>query len=179
MGIRFQVPLLLVMFSCLIVLSAPYPQNYDSASKIIIPKADPFEHQVPIPPAVLEVLLNDDSVKSSVARMTDYQRDKPSELFFASEARLGRPDEIDYIVGGMPPLCGASSDFYWVVRPTAQKPEVVLVAGGKAIEFMVSRSHGYRDIRTVGGTIWILEENLYRFNGKEYKLWKKRSESRR
>jgi hypothetical protein len=167
------------MSCCLIALSAPYPQNnHSKAKKIVIPNTVPFEHQVPLPPAFLNALLKGELVNSSVARMTDYQRNNPSELFIASEARLGPPDEIDYIVGGVPPLCGASSDFYWVVRPTARKPEVILVASGKAIEFMGSRSHDYRNIRTVSGTVWILEEYIYRFDGEEYKLWKTRSESR-
>lgn len=179
MGIRPAGEISIILSACLIALPATHqPQNESTARKIVIPRTDPFEYQVPLPPAVLEALLNDAVVKSSASSMTDYQRSNPSKLFIASEVRLGRPDEVDYIVAGNPPLCGVGSDFYWVVRPTARKPEVIFFGGGQAIEFLESRSHGYRDIRTVGGTIWILEENVYRFGGKGYKVWKKRSEKR-
>lgn len=179
MGTRLRGTFVLIFAFVLFGFSAvPSQEGQPAHGKIVIPKGDPFEHQVPLPPDVLKALLNDDAVTSSFARMTDYQRNNPAELFFASEARLGRPDEVDYVVGGMMPLCGVSFDWYWVVRPTARRPEVVLFATGNVMELMETRAHGYRDIRTVGGTHWETDESVYRFDGKKYKLWKKRSDSR-
>jgi hypothetical protein len=146
--------------------------------KISISKADPFEHEVTLPPDVLKALLNDDGIKSMLRYATDYQRNHPSELFFATEAHLGRTDEVDFIVGGMPPLCGASFDWYWVVLPIPKKPKLLLSASGNVIELMDSRTKGYRDIRTVGGTFWIFDEEVYHFDGKKYKLWKRKVENR-
>lgn len=179
MGAELRAAFLLVFsvisFGC---SAPPPPKGHQKHEKIIIPKTDPFEHEVPLPPDVLKALLDDDGIKSMQRHMTDYQRSHPDKLFGASEVRLGPPDEVDFIVFGMPPLCGVSFDWYWVVRPTLEKPEVVFFATGKAIELLQSRTHGYRDIRTIGGTGWILDEEIYHFDGKEYKLWKKRSENR-
>ena len=156
--------------------SAPQAQKgQPTHEKIIIPKVNAFEHEVPLPPDVLKALMNDDGIKAKLQYATSYQRNHPAELFFASEARLGQPDEVDFIVGGMPSLCGVSFDWYWVVRPTPYKPRVILFATGNVFEVMDSRTQGYREFRTVGGTDSETDVAVYHFDGKKYKLGKKKS----
>ena len=171
--IRTILVLALLAVSCGFLAAQPQ-KGQPIHEKIIIPKVDPFEHKVTLPPDVLKALLNDDGIKSMRRYTTDYQRSHPDILFGASEARLGRPDEVDFIVFGMPPLCGVSFDWYWVVRPTPKKPKVILSASGNVIELMDTRTNGYRDLRTVGGTHWEIHEEVYHFDGNKYKLWKKR-----
>lgn len=175
MGTELRATFLLVFSVISFGFSAPQVQKGQPRhEKISIPKVDPFEHPVTLPPDVLKVLLNADEVKSSLGSATDCSRNHPAELFFASEARLGPPDEVDFIVLGLGPFHGASFDWYWIVRPTPKKPKVVLFATGNVIEVMDSRTHGYRDIRTVGGTHWEIDEAVYHFDGKKYKPWKRK-----
>jgi hypothetical protein len=98
----------------------------------------------------------------------------PDRLFFATEAHLAKPNEVDFIVGGIAPLCAANGGFFWVVRSTPKKPKVILFAAGNYIEVLDTKTHGYRDIRTIWPGQWQTRDDVYHFNGNEYKLRKEK-----
>jgi hypothetical protein len=142
--------------------------------EIYISKAENFERPVTLPPDVVKVLIEFIATDPYFGAYVKRLRMHPDRLFFATDAHLGNPNEVDFIVGGIAPLCAADGGFFWVVRSTPKKPKVILSAAGNYIEVLDTRTHGYRDIRTIWPGQWQTRDDVYHFNGNEYKLRKEK-----
>ena len=138
-----------------------------------------LQRPVPLPPDVLNVLLKTDEVKDNLGSASPSQRSNPSSLFRAAEVHLHAPDVIDFVVIGRSPMSGADNTWFWIVRSARGKPQVVLFAGSNSLEIMASRTNGYRDIRCDWASANHAETTTYKFNGREYKLWRNKIGSAR
>jgi hypothetical protein len=135
---------------------------------------------VAVSPGVLKVLLATEEAKEGLEYSSDSERNRPAELFHAAEVHLARPQEEDLVVIGVcPPMCGADNSWFWLVRSAIMDPQVVLVLGGSLVELLDSRTNGYRDVRCSWSSAAETRDTIYRFDGKQYKVWKdKRNELR-
>lgn len=137
-------------------------------------ESEPFQVSVPLSADVLRVLLETKAGKQGMEWASKSKRTNAARLFRAAEVHLGGPDEIDFIVIGIPPM-GAAADigWYWVVRRARDNPKVILSVGGDSLELMASRTNGYRDI----DISWTIASEscyeTYHYDGKKYRLWKK------
>src|SRR5271165_3925409 len=134
----------------------------------------PFQHTVPLPPSVLQVLLQTEEIEEALNYASQEQQDNPAQLFRAAELRLGGPDEVDLVVVGTSPFSGADNSWFWVVNSARSAPRVVLWASGNYIKVMDTRTNGYSNIRSFWASASTTKSSEYHFNGKEYTLWKER-----
>ena len=128
---------------------------------------EPFQHPAPLTNPTLKVLLETEQAQ----QVYDPERDHPEQLFRAAEVHLCRPDEVDLIVIGIPPMSGAENGWIWLVRSARKSPQVVLFAGGNSLQLMNSRTAGCRDVRSVFSTASETRNTTYHFDGKDYKVW--------
>jgi len=113
------------------------------------------------------------------AREAAYVREKLLEnpgldvnvFFVGTEVHLTDAGSADYIVKGQDALTGADCDWFWLVRSTPGKPEVVFFRCAYTVRVLGSKSNGYRDIRSdwwsAGGDGYA---EIYRFDGVKYVL---------
>jgi hypothetical protein len=142
-------------------------------------EGDRPQHAVQLSAEVLNILLETKEVKQELTFVSDSERKNAAQLFQASEVHLNGPDEVDLIVIGIPPMAGADSGWFWIVRSANKNPQMVLFAGGNTLELMDSKTLGYRDIRGVSSTASETRDAIYHFDGDQYKLWKeKRTQNR-
>jgi hypothetical protein len=143
----------------------------------------PISHPASIPDSVLNMLLQTDAGKEGLefsrncvaAHRCDSKWSDPANLFRAAEVCLDGSDDVDLIVIGVCPMCGADNGWFWVVRSPHKNPSVVLWAGGNSLEVLGSRTHGIRDVRSLWSSPSETDETIYHFNGSKYKQWKKTS----
>jgi len=148
--------------------AAPADQNSFS-------EAGPLENPVPLAPEVLKVLLETDAAKEGLAYATAAQRANPAQLFRAAQVHLSQADEVNLVVIGICPMCGADNAWFWVIGSATKNPRIILVAGGKELQLLDSSSKGYRDIQSVWSSPSETDTSLYHFNGVQYELRKRKS----
>lgn len=172
---RLQPGLLLAFFCTAFGFSETRPPKVPPTSNNAQPcsQAVDFDRQIALPPAVLKALLKE--VGTDIRRATDFQQTHPDQLFGATLVHLGPSHETDFIVFGLPPFCGVSFDWYWVVRARPRKTKVVLSTIGNCVEVLATRTHQLLDIETIGGTLWERHDDVYQFNGIKYKLWRRKT----
>jgi len=139
----------------------------------------PAQHPVALSPGVLKVLFETQEARQVLNFASDSTQDDPARLFRATAVHLSRPDETDLVVIGVPPMSGADSGWFWVVRLGRSGPRVVLFAGANSLELTEDRTNGYRDIVTECSSATETEETTYHFDGKSYKGWKKKTQQNR
>jgi hypothetical protein len=102
------------------------------------------------------------------------QPENSAQLFRAAEVHLSRPDEVDLVVVGIPPMRGANNDCFWLASSARQNSVVVLFASANTLEITNSKNGGYRDIESVRSTPSKTSTETYSFDGESYKLWKEK-----
>lgn len=124
-----------------------------------------LQNRVVLSPEVIKLILQTKAAKQGLDFARDSAKSNPAQLFRAAEIHLGRPQEADLLVIGIPPIRGADNGWFWVVRSALKDPKVVLFAGGNSLELTDEKTNGYRDIRTFWSTPSETEECIYRFDG--------------
>jgi hypothetical protein len=134
----------------------------------------PFQHPVPLSHRILKLLLATKEAQEG-RDFADARRERynPAQLFRAAEIHLHRSGQVDLVVIGICPMCGADNGWFWVIHSAEESPRVVLFANGNSLEVMRSQTNGYHDIRSVFSTPSQTRTCVYRSDGKLYKLWKK------
>jgi len=137
--------------------------------------ASPLQNPAPLAPEVLKVLLETDAAKAGLAYATPAQRADPEQLFRAAQVHLNHTDDVDLVVIGVCPMCGADNAWFWIVGSAAKNPKVILVAGGNELQLLDSSTKGYRDVQSVWSSPSQTDTSLYHFNGVQYELRKRKS----
>jgi hypothetical protein len=138
----------------------------------------PLQHPVALSPDVLRVLFETEEARQVLNFASDAAHGDPARLFRATEVHLSSPDEVDLVVIGVSPMRGADCGWFWVVRSARNDPKVVLFANANSLELTESGTNGYRDILTAWSSATETNETAYRFDGKNYKVWKKMTQNR-
>jgi hypothetical protein len=132
------------------------------------------ENSVPLPENVLKVLLETAEVQEVLSETPGLDRDKLAQFFSVIEVHLSNPkDDVDYIVVGHPPMNGADSTWFWVVRSAQTHPQIVLFAHTNSIELLKGKNKGFKNIQSVwkSGAGYI-STRVYEYDGEQYKLLK-------
>jgi hypothetical protein len=126
------------------------------------------DHQVPVPPDVLKLLLSTREGKEGMSRASDAQKQNPAQLFRAAEVHLHGADEADLVIEGISPMANGDHDWFWVVQPAGKKPRIALFAGGNSLEIQDTKSNAYHDISSVWNYSRETLTTFYKFNGRKY-----------
>ena len=129
-----------------------------------------FDHPVPLPGKVLEILRATKEAKESQDKLTDYDRDDFAKLFKAIRIHLGDPKELDYVVLGQFPMGGADAPWFWIVRYDQSHPKVIFFTFANGFEILKTKNNGYPDIRSSAYTASFGYTNIYHYNGQRYVL---------
>jgi hypothetical protein len=129
-----------------------------------------FDHPVPLPNNVLDVLRATKEAKEMQNQLKDYDREDFARLFKAIEIDLGNPEEIDYVVMGESPMSGADAPWFWIVRYDQSHPKVIFFTFANGFELLGTKTNGYPDIRSIASTASFRFTNIYHYNGQQYIL---------
>jgi hypothetical protein len=147
-----------------------------SAEQSSFTEAGALQNPAALTPDVLKLLLDTDAAKEGLSFASAAQRANPAQLFRAAEVHLNQlSEQADLVVIGVCPLCGADTGWFWIVTSAAHNPRVILAAGGKTLEVLSGSNKGYRDIQSVWSSPSQTDTILYRFNGAQYELHKRKS----
>ena len=144
-----------------------------SAEQTYFEEGAELQNPETISPAALKVLLESKEGAAAQDDAEDEHKD-PSAYFRAASVHLSTPDQVDFVVGGVCPLCGADNGWFWIVRSGRQNPKVILFANGNSIKILDTKSDGYRDIRSSWSSPQETLTTIYHYNGQRYQVWQKR-----
>jgi hypothetical protein len=131
---------------------------------------------VAIPDDVLTILSKDEFIRDVLEDEKPPAGKLPQAWFSASAIHLGGPDEIDLVVLGEGRLRGANVITFWVFRPTPHGHELVLTAPAHDLIVKNTRWKGYREIELLCATAVQLSSVLFRWDGRKYIVFQKKSE---
>lgn len=135
----------------------------------------PLQNPATLSADVLKLLLATDAAKEGLGYADAAQRSNPAQLFRAAEVHLTQPGQADLVVIGVCPMCGADTAWFWIVSSASQHPKVILAAAGNILEVLGSTNKGYRDIQSTWSSPSETATFIYRFNGVQYELRKRKS----
>jgi hypothetical protein len=142
----------------------------------------PFvKRRASIPPAVLEMLKQDETVKGCL-KDNEATQDKPfNSWFVASTIHLDGQHERDLVVlpnPGWQPGYGcfysaSGIQWFWIFRRTAKQYELVLTTPGNGILILQGMHADHRDIQsdTIGSAGRFVTTITYRFDGTRYQKY--------
>lgn len=134
-----------------------------------------FENARPPSNAVLDVLLTTPEVRDSLEDIGDQSRESLRSYFKAAPVNLGTlGDEIYVITGTRLPIGAGDSEWFWIVRSGKKEARVVLFYMGHSLTLQRRTTNGYRDIRAMTGTPNQPEDDLFRYDGNVYRLFRHR-----
>jgi len=133
-----------------------------------------FENAAPPSDVVLDALLGTQEAKDASDDLEILDRESERKLFATVRINLRSAKEEDYIALGDGPLSGADHHWFWIVRASQGKAEVLLFTGGLAVEILPRRTNGYHDVKESWGGNSGFGSRLYQYTGTTYKLAKER-----
>ncbi|MGD0522244.1 MAG: hypothetical protein ABSA48_13375 [Terracidiphilus sp.] len=140
-----------------------------SEQRIFSAEDENVKSPVDLTKGALDVLAREKYV-SEILKNQDMPPEKlPSSWFMASAIHLGGRNEVDLIVLGKCPLCGANVVPFWVLRPKGDGFETILFTGALSITVQSRRSNGYRQIETASVTMQKARIYRWRFDGVQYR----------
>jgi len=139
------------------------------------------DRPVPLPDDVIQILQQDEQVKSC---LTDNQLEPGENLsswFLASQISLASEDERDLVVmpnesRGPTILCFQSVEgigWFWVFRERNHRYELALKAAGLGLRVLKSKHKGHRDVETGATIARYVTTYTYCFDGTRYAEFKR------
>ena len=138
-----------------------------------------LEHAQPPSDVVLDALLKQIEADEMSGEIEDLDRQKKRALFETVRVHLGPAAEEDYVVHGKPPMIGADCEWFWVVRVSGGKAEILLFANGLALVLEKHVANGYCDIDVSWATAAYIGDRLYRYDVLAYKLFRERTKEQK
>ena len=131
---------------------------------------------VPLPKVVLTSVMNTKEGREARedARKKGRELD-PEKILMGAKVHLTDSPEVFFFVMGSYPMSGADNTWFWIVRQSGKSATILLWAGGNCLDVESTRTLGYRDIVTTWSSASTTETNTYRYNGKSYKLRRRKS----
>lgn len=126
------------------------------------------DNLTPLPPAALQAV-------RAHALATDYRECAAGGFIGAAVDLGGSGRKTDWIAKTSDSCAwGASSVVIWVLKQEGIGYRVVLYGGGQALTLGDAKSHGLRDLDIVSATAGHYSKSYFRFDGKEYKVFRSR-----
>jgi len=155
-------------------MATPPQKTLPVAEQTTFTEDGPVQHTISLPPEVLELLLKTEAGKQGMDFAGDSLEEHPAQMFRAAQVSLKDRNEVDAVVIGVCPMCGADQGWFWVVRSVYKNPKVVLFTGGNSLALLRSETNGYPNIRSILSLASQTRNSVYRFDGQQYKLWKEK-----
>lgn len=132
----------------------------------------PIDNPVIVPENVLNLLKEDPRIKSCQVLEQSHER-IPTNWFVGSWLDLNGDDQSDLLVKPVNPcLSGANITPFWILFKTRDGYKPALAIAALAIEILDDKTKGSRDIRSDSATAREVLTTIYRFDGKEYRVWR-------
>src|SRR5260370_5266539 len=180
MGLTHKIAVIPVLATFSVgILAAQVEKSQPAHDQTTFTEGGPIQHAVPLSSDVLKILLETDAAKQGLDFATRSKSVDVAQLFRAGEVHLDGANEVDLVVIGVGWMSGADHGWFWVVRSARKDPKVICFAGADSLEVLVSRTNGYRDIRSSWSSPSETDDTIYHFDGKEYKVWKRTSTENR
>jgi hypothetical protein len=157
-----SIPLTLEMASAQDVHHGPEQSVFSADNNVV-------KHSVSLPKHALEALASDPYVSGALKNANLPPEQLSTTWFKASAIHLAGPNEVDFIVMGECPMCGANVSPFWVLRPKDDVFQVVLFTGALGFTVKHRRSSGYREIETASVSMQHANISIWRFDGHRYK----------
>lgn len=168
------------VFAAALVLAAGFVcEAQGQTAQLSFSEDTPVQHPVALRPDVLRALFETQEARQVLNFASDATQDDPARLFRAAEVNLAGGGETDIVVIGVPPMSGAEATWFWVVRETRAGARVALFTSATTLELAESATNGYRDIVTTLSSPTETQETTFRFDGKSYRGFEKRTRSRK
>ena len=127
---------------------------------------DKWDRPVPVQEAVLQILKEANHASAS---------EFSAGSLLASEIRLNGPKEVDLVLMGIGKLGLAHAALFWIFRNTSQGYKLVLSPGGDSLRILDSRWNHFQMVKVQNNTAITTTTAAYRFNGREYQLYSKKT----
>jgi hypothetical protein len=137
-------------------------------------------HPVPIPGDVMAILRADESVRNAGAYLESEgmtSGEVTAKLLSASQINLGSSGQKDLIVVAEGPLRGANITTFWIFLHGDEGYRLAFKFFAHDLIVMESRFNGYRDLEMLEATAATVTDILFRFDGREYKLFSSKAEA--
>jgi hypothetical protein len=169
------VPLLALLVTCGSGIAQEKPPALSEQTEFST-EDEAVKNPVPIPEDVLAILGADLMVRD-VMKNGDLPVEKPPLSWFsASCIHLADPRENDLVVMGQGQLRGANVITFWVFRSAANGHVLVLTAPAHDLIVKTMRWKGLREIEMLAATAAQVHTVLFRFDGREYKVFREKWE---
>jgi hypothetical protein len=128
-----------------------------------------FPNQGNLPSIVVDALLKDKNAAYAREMRKENPHDDANQYFRSALVHL-HPQEDDYIVNGVSPLSGADCAWFWIVRVSQGRAQVILFANGTSLKLLENLSENLPDVRcdwwSANGHGWA---EVFHFNGSKYR----------
>lgn len=177
MNLKPQILLTVIVTIFPSLTEAQAPENTsDKEQSVFGGEDETVVHPIKVPPGVLEILRKDKQVLRYLDAEQKAAHELTTEPFLASEIHLDGPNEIDVIVMGEGRLRGANVVTFWLFRKLADEYRLVLKATAQSLLVLRARWNGFRIISAGSPIAGSSVEVFYRFDGKQYQYYRKKSE---
>ncbi len=131
---------------------------------------------IPLPSGVVTAVVN--SRGANMAREWAEEKGRsfdPATLLKGTEIHLTSSTDRFYLLVATFPMSAADAAWFWIVRLSGNKASILLWVSANCVEISRRYAAGYRDIVTRWASANHSETMTYRYDGKIYKLWRRRS----
>jgi hypothetical protein len=132
---------------------------------------------VALPRLVLATVMNTKEGRDAQRELSQSEgteRD-PTRLLKGKEIRLSDSGNRFFLVMGTYPMSGADNTWFWIVRQNGHKASILLFTGGNCLDLSAKTTLGYRNVITTWSSPSETETTTYVYDGKGYKVLRKRS----
>ncbi|MGA2673358.1 MAG: hypothetical protein ABSE99_09020 [Terracidiphilus sp.] len=119
---------------------------------------------------VLDALLKTPEAVKIHDELSHRDRESLRSLFEVVRVDLGESGEKGFVALGQGPMTGADCFWFWIVRASKGKAEVLLFSNGLSLSLRKQMTNHYRNIEVDWATAAFIGSRLYRYNGSVYQL---------
>jgi hypothetical protein len=153
--------------------SAPGQTSNENAKVVESFDDHSFAHPMRLSPGILNILVHRKEASYALAWANEHPRGDLNRFLLATQVRLTRTNETDWIVEGADMLTGADCNWFWIVREEVTGPKVVLFYNGYTIEVLNTETNGIRDLRATWESPRERSTGFYHYDRMRYRLIQK------
>jgi len=138
---------------------------------------------IPLPKEVLTAVTNSREVREALANAKKVPSDLDlAKMLIGVSIQLSNNRSRYFILKSeTDPITGGDNTWFWIVRQSGDQAKTLLWMGANCIEILPARTHGYRDIVAHWSSAAVTKTEIYKFDGRTYKLrhsrWRNRKPS--
>lgn len=128
---------------------------------------------VPLPSEVLNAVMRSKEGKLALGEARErHSKLEPATLLKGAPLQLSNSGDPFFILMGSGPLTGADNTWFWIVRQSGHRTSVLLSLHANCVSIGPKKRQGYADVGTSWSSAAVSRTEIFRFNGKHYRLWR-------